>query len=570
MTGGALKYYRGGFGGPTKRDYGGGNVVWGAGASHMLWTYFGDAVGDDPSPQVRTGIHPILSSYRPPQAVIGLATKNWGSGHAGRVEMINTKPSYAHWADPGPGEIDAPETWETLFYGQRYYLGSCVSRGGIGDVGPFKLLANNDTRGVDFFVANSGTSYNTKRSKDQISQHRSKLIWLRPDGAGGISNFRFQAPASATVDTSDPNVWFFRLEDDETWVALRPINMTYGGASAGSDGYVNEMNHTANQVGGSDYFGFAMEVGEKGSGGDQFAGFNDFKTAILGASLDLSNLAGGEATLHGTDGSYLKTAYNPSNDLPAVYRNSSDAYDWEDPDNYAVHRSINEKPTASLTDISEGQRFRAGADIGLSASASDTGQRGPVSLDWKRGVLTVLANDYLFEETVDEDGNVTWSERAAVGDDYLGKVIRVEFYAEGELLGEDDDGSDGWGLDWLSVGEGDYTLLARAIDNDTEVGWSEAINISVIVPIAGDINLDDAVDQLDFDLIAANWDPFGIGHVWEEGDLDGDGAVGNSDFAIVLGSWTGAAAPLGQTVPEPATLLLLTAGAGAVLARRRK
>jgi hypothetical protein len=33
---GALKYYRGGFGGPTKRDYGRGNVVFGSLASHEL------------------------------------------------------------------------------------------------------------------------------------------------------------------------------------------------------------------------------------------------------------------------------------------------------------------------------------------------------------------------------------------------------------------------------------------------------------------------------------------------------------------------------------------------------
>jgi hypothetical protein len=56
-----------------------------------------------------------------------------------------------------------------------------------------------------------------------------------------------------------------------------------------------------------------------------------------------------------------------------------------------------------------------------------------------------------------------------------------------------------------------------------------------IVP--GDVNLDGWVDQMDFQTVATNWDPFDTTHVWQDGDSDGDGAIGNSDFAIVLANW---------------------------------
>jgi C1A family cysteine protease len=88
-------------------------------------------------------------------------------------------------------------------------------------------------------------------------------------------------------------------------------------------------------------------------------------------------------------------------------------------------------------------------------------------------------------------------------------------------------------------------------------------------PAAGDVNGDESVGKTDFDLIAANWEPFAAGNEWYHGDLDGDGAIGNSDFAIVLGGWTAAPASAGHA-PEPTSLSVLALAAAALLARRRR
>jgi cyclophilin family peptidyl-prolyl cis-trans isomerase len=91
----------------------------------------------------------------------------------------------------------------------------------------------------------------------------------------------------------------------------------------------------------------------------------------------------------------------------------------------------------------------------------------------------------------------------------------------------------------------------------------------VVSVLTGDVNIDGAVDISDFGGISESWDPFGAGHLYEEGDLDGDGAIGNSDFAMVLGNWS-PAGPAPVTVPEPTALWLLMLGGWAWVGRRRR
>lgn len=361
-TAGALKYYRGGFGGPTKRDYGGGNRVFGAGVTHAMALYFDDTVMPDPNPHY-DDFHAITSAYRPSLAVAHLARKNFPRP----VEMHNTKPTYENWK---PGADEQPETWETLFFGRTYYLGTCVSKSGIGDVGPFKLLAENSERGMDYFIAYTGDKYNTKRSGDQIGQYRKLLIYLRP----ADQPFGFMLPGTAEVDT-DGDIWFVEME--KTYLAIRPINLNrperFEPSGKTAKRYGEELWLRADATG-DGLAGFAMEIGEEPVHGD----FGSFKRSVRDKQKVqiFSNRSDDDVKLVGTDGAELRMRYNRESDLPVVIRDGEE-YDWME--NFDLYKPVD-------------------AD-------------GPVSLGWKEGTLTVRAGGHEFTQRVTEDGEVTFSER---------------------------------------------------------------------------------------------------------------------------------------------------------------
>ncbi|MHB9130668.1 MAG: Ig-like domain-containing protein [Armatimonadota bacterium] len=68
----------------------------------------------------------------------------------------------------------------------------------------------------------------------------------------------------------------------------------------------------------------------------------------------------------------------------------------------------------------------------------------------------------------------------AIAADSDGSVSKVEFYQNGNLLGEDT--SAPYSYDWVSVPPGTYALTAKAYDNDTAVTTSTAVNIRVNNP----------------------------------------------------------------------------------------
>ncbi|MBD2462485.1 hypothetical protein H6G89_15675 [Oscillatoria sp. FACHB-1407] len=351
----ALKYYHGGWGAPSKRDDGGGNVVLQADAARFFWIYFGDTPAPNESPE-RDIIHAITSAYRPPLAVMALAHKQFDRP----VELINTKPTYENWK---PGGEDAPVYWETLFLGHTYQMGSVVSSFADGDVGSFRLMADNSDRGVDCFVVNTGDEWveSGKREGDQIGQFRNSLIWLSP--AVG-QPFAFQLPKTAQTEI-DSDIWFFQLED--TWLALHPINLQpYQSVEPNEDqqeDYPNEQG-LKSRAQGNGYAGFVLEVGEPQS----HRSYADFKRSIKNRSrLNLSALNQGNVTYTNSTRETLELTYNRENDLPTVTRNG-DRYDWAS--HYDLYR-----PT-------EG-------DL--------------ISLGWKQGTLRVNTGGHRFETTVGGD-----------------------------------------------------------------------------------------------------------------------------------------------------------------------
>ncbi len=97
--------------------------------------------------------------------------------------------------------------------------------------------------------------------------------------------------------------------------------------------------------------------------------------------------------------------------------------------------------------------------------------------------------------------------------------------------------------------------------------WAlDNINVNTPVDLVGDVNGDDHVDLLDFDVIRAN---FYEGNSLEEGDVNQDGFVNEVDFRLWKDAFGGGGP---ASVPEPSSLALLAGaalGAAALVKRRR-
>jgi hypothetical protein len=87
--------------------------------------------------------------------------------------------------------------------------------------------------------------------------------------------------------------------------------------------------------------------------------------------------------------------------------------------------------------------------------------------------------------TAPTNGAEFWSpptiELQAHACDIDGMVVKVEFYADGNEIGADNDGSDGWGIMWADCTEGSYKLTARATDNRGATASSTEIEIQIRV-----------------------------------------------------------------------------------------
>lgn len=335
----AVKYRAGGFGAPNARDYGGNGPML-ANVTKALYLYFADAPPSTVSD--RDDLYHITSSYRPPAAVVELARKNLGAPGKPMepVEFFATKPAYRNWS---LGKPSTPEFWETQYLAHTFQIGTCVSKGtgGPWNINAFKLLADSEARGCDYFLAQTDTTFghSFKFPGDQVGQHRNLVIWLRPTTQ--TKPLMFQFPKSAKVEETD-GVTFYRLE--KTWIALRPINlsklepMTVEQANADPDGKVSEKSARAAKAyadyavarataakADQGYAGFAIEAGDEPSHG----GYYRFKQAVLTkGKLDLSKLPAGAVNLTSPLGHSLSVTHNVDNQRPTVARDGK-VVDWD-------------------------------------------------------------------------------------------------------------------------------------------------------------------------------------------------------------------------------------------------
>ncbi|HYG73987.1 MAG TPA: hypothetical protein VEK08_03185 [Planctomycetota bacterium] len=369
-TAGAYKYFRGAFGGPNLRDYGGLGLPFGSNVTHPLALMFGDTPVSDPAPD-RDDLYHITSAYLPPEAVVNLGQKKIGKP----VEMFSSKPPYKAWK---PGDVFAPRYFETQFFGHSFMLGSCVSANTPQewDGNAFRLIAFNGARGADIFAANTAplAGKGSKKDGDQIGQYRNLIIWLS-NIVEAKKTYYFVVPKSAQSEIED-GIWFFKYE--RTWLAVRPLNLgaytevtpvarDKKGNDVASARFKLERFLEAS-ISGAGFAGFALEVGEQESHGDYAA----FKTAVKSKSkLDASKLSSGEVTLSGADGKTLAFKHNTENDLPILARDGA-AVDWT-------------------------KRW----DLYKPADGA-----GPVSLGWQQGTLRVEAGGKVFTSTVTAEGRV--------------------------------------------------------------------------------------------------------------------------------------------------------------------
>ncbi|MBD2776285.1 hypothetical protein [Iningainema tapete] len=337
FTSGAVKYWRGGFGGPSKRDYSQGNCVWCSLATHSLGLYFDDSPVADPNPEPDE-VHLITSSYRPPLAVVALAQKKFNKS----VELLNSKPTYENWK---PGGDVAPQFHETLYFGNTFQLGT-LAQGSGGDWNGFKMMTFNSQKGVDYFIAATGTDSTAISTNsiggDNIAQYRNLVIWLNEKPS---APFQFFLPKSAKIETIS-EITFISYE--KTWLALTPINLQFLGINQAatekiSKRYPNDRILSAIAKPPNPPFqggqarissGFALEVGEVESHGN----FEQFKKLVKSRS-HLNSFDDGVVEYQGVVGK-VKLQYQPLG-LPKVWRNGR-FHEWRN--HYAVYQSEDGKP----------------------------------------------------------------------------------------------------------------------------------------------------------------------------------------------------------------------------------
>ncbi len=370
---GAVKYWRGGFNGPTKRDYNHAQPFGGS-APNSLWVWFGDHPRGKRDEWESDEVHQITSAYRPPLAVVNLARKNFDRP----VEIFAAKPPYD--ATTQFKVHSRPEYLETQYIAHSYLMGSLTGGTSVdgGDVNGFKVLAFDKEEGAISLQAAPTSNSNYPGSPmyqrgivaapNGVAQQENLALWLVKDGD---SPWLWVIPESINVST-EGRVTF--LECDRTWVAIHPL----GTSELQVDPQLTQQmrqdkksRFPSHQVlssrgDGGNFCGLAIEVGEKESRGS----FAQFKKAALSAEVDVTELDQGAVRYKATDGKWLGIHWNDDPLDLGVWRNGK----RRDLKNAALYQS----------------------DV--------------ISAAWGKGILEVHAGDASFRCEVDENGKASFSQ----------------------------------------------------------------------------------------------------------------------------------------------------------------
>ena len=373
---GAVKYLRGAFNGPTKRDYNHAQPFGGS-APSMLWIPFGDAP-NEPDEWESDEIHAITSAYRPPPAVVEFARGE----HRKPVEILASKPPYLATTSRNPNAT--PAYWETQYLAHTYKMGSLASGTdfGPGDTNGFKIVVIDDQKGAvalqaaptdnPAFPGSPAYKKGIVTAENRVGQFENLAIWL---AKGDQIPWLWVIPDDVDISRVGPVTL---LSCDRTWVALLPINTANFAHDNAKTAAIalplgkKKPKFASHRVlsgnGGEEFSGFAVIVGEPQSHRD----LDNFRAAVSSATLDVRHLYRGQVTLE--------------------FEGRTLALEWSDiPKDLIVTRN----------DVQHDWSAHAGHLYG-----STDQRRSPIASKWAEGALRVESTNFVFECRVSDNGNV--------------------------------------------------------------------------------------------------------------------------------------------------------------------
>lgn len=366
---GAVKYFRGAFGGPTNRDYSH-PQPFGGSAPCLLWLYFGDTPLDNTAYE-SDEVHVLTSGYRPPAAVVELARKNFDKP----LELFATKPGYS--ATTGNDLKSPPEYFETQYLGRTFQMGSLVggTTAGKTAVNGFKIVATDSKRGAialqgvpgpdPKFVGSAKYVEGKVSGENRVGQNGGVAVWLV---RGGESPWVWVIPEGVAVEAAD-GVTFLKCE--QTWVALVPLatsefkvddELTKGLTADKKDATWKGHTVVSAKGTGGKFCGVAVEVGEAG----EFKDFAAFKKAVAAKA----KLADEVAEYTGANGKTVKLTFANKPTDTGVWRDGR-KHDWAEHAKH-LYRTAGDTPVVEQAWLGGTLTVRAGKRT-FTGSVSETG-----------------------------------------------------------------------------------------------------------------------------------------------------------------------------------------------------
>ena len=142
-------------------------------------------------------------------------------------------------------------------------------------------------------------------------------------------------------------------------------------------------------------------------------------------------------------------------------------YGWNLPGDLTNDGNVNMKDFAAQIQSWPAMEYEPPGDLNRNGNV-DTTDLTLLAKDWLKYIKPPFVN-IIYPNYQDYNnffnGISTEIEVVAEAWDDNGFIVKVEFYADGKMIGRDSDGSDGWKINWTEHSLGNYLLTAQATDN---------------------------------------------------------------------------------------------------------